>query len=631
VRFLLAACLLLLLPFQTFADERILDYQSAITVLPDAGMLVSETIRVRAEGRAIRHGIYRDFPTDYRDRFGNRFRVAFQVVGAERDGHAEPYHSKRIGNGVRVYLGASNRLLPRGEHTYVIRYRTDRQLGYFADHDELYWNVTGNGWAFPIDHVEASVHLPAAVPAAAIHGEAYTGRQGARGHAWRSWQEGAVLHFETTAPLAGHEGLTIVASWPKGYVHQPDTRERLGRLLADNRHLFAGGAGLLLLYAFYLLVWWRLGRDPAPGNIIPLYTPPEEHSPASLRYLRRMGYDNKTFATALVGLAVKGALLLEQRGDKYVATRRNKRVQMGPGEQALMGRLFAHRDEIVFEQANHTTIGAARSAHRRALARHYEKRYFVGNGLWLLPGILITLAVLAVTVALIPDAARRATAAFMAFWLSGWSVGVSFLGIMVFKAWKAARSGGGYGGAVFISLFALPFLFGEFAGIGVLGSQGGVALVPILLLAVAANVLFYQLLKAPTLAGRRLLDRVDGFRLYLEVAEGDELKLAGGPRKTPALFEQYLPYAMALDLEQHWAERFTEVFAAAQRSGQPYTPAWYHGGNWNPAQLGAFGASLGGALTSAISSSATPPGSSSGGGGGGSSGGGGGGGGGGGW
>jgi uncharacterized membrane protein len=148
-----------------------------------------------------------------------------------------------------------------------------------------------------------------------------------------------------------------------------------------------------------------------------------------------------------------------------------------------------------------------------------------------------------------------------------------------------------------------------------------------LLGAVLLNVGFYQWLKAPTLAGRKLLDKIEGFRDYLEMAEKDEMNLRNPPDRIPELFEIYLPYAVALDVEQQWAEKFSTVFAQLEKDGRHYSPAWYHGHDFSVAGIGDFASSF----ASSVSSAATPPGSSSGSGGGGSSGGGGGGGGGGGW
>jgi uncharacterized membrane protein len=145
------------------------------------------------------------------------------------------------------------------------------------------------------------------------------------------------------------------------------------------------------------------------------------------------------------------------------------------------------------------------------------------------------------------------------------------------------------------------------------------------------NALFYHLLKAPTLAGRKVMDQIEGFKLYLSVAEKDRLNLLNPPEKTPDLFEKYLPFALALDVENAWSEQFSEVLAQAGTEAQPYTPLWYSGSSWDRFNTSRFSDSLGSSFASAISSSSSAPGSSSGSGGGGSSGGGGGGGGGSGW
>jgi uncharacterized membrane protein len=150
------------------------------------------------------------------------------------------------------------------------------------------------------------------------------------------------------------------------------------------------------------------------------------------------------------------------------------------------------------------------------------------------------------------------------------------------------------------------------------------------LLGIASNGLFGWLLKAPTPKGRAAMDHIRGFKMYLEVAEGEQLKrvAAAPPPMTAQLFEAYLPAALALGVEQEWAERFASVLDIQAPN---YQPGWYAGPGFDARNLGAFSSSLGSSLKSAISSSATPPGSKSGSGGGGSSGGGGGGGGGGGW
>ncbi len=142
------------------AEERITSFVSDVTVNADASLTVRETITVQAEGYEIKRGILRDFPTVYRDRMGQRVVVGFEVLDVERDGRDEPFAIESISNGKRIRIGDKDVLLDFGQHSYQITYRTTRQLGFFEDFDELYWNVTGNGWTFAIDQARVIIRLP---------------------------------------------------------------------------------------------------------------------------------------------------------------------------------------------------------------------------------------------------------------------------------------------------------------------------------------------------------------------------------------------------------------------------------------------------------------------------------------
>ena len=131
------------------ATERIRAFNSKIMVYPDASMTVTETITVIGTGQEIKRGIVRDFPTRYKDRYGNNVRVGFEIVAIQRDGRPELYHTERVANGIKIFIGQKDVFLQPGQHTFTITYKTDRQLGFFQDYDELYWNVTGTGLDFP--------------------------------------------------------------------------------------------------------------------------------------------------------------------------------------------------------------------------------------------------------------------------------------------------------------------------------------------------------------------------------------------------------------------------------------------------------------------------------------------------
>ncbi|MCB1859133.1 MAG: DUF2207 domain-containing protein [Gammaproteobacteria bacterium] len=624
----------LLFPATAQPAEEILEFHSDIQLRRDGSMAVEEHIRIRAEGNKIKRGIYRDFPTTYRDRFGNRVRINFQLMGVSRDGRPESYHTEQRSNGIRIYAGQKRVFLKPGEYQYTLRYQTSRQLGHFEERDELYWNVTGNGWDFPINKASAIVRLPAGVADSDVKIEGYTGPQGARGQAFRGGVENGQAWFQTLSPLRRHEGLTIVATWPGGLIVRPDLSQRLHWLWADNKPLLIAVSGIALVLAYYLISWFRVGRDPRPGTIIPRYRPPDGYSPAALRFINKMGYDNQTLSAALVNMAVRGYLRInEDAQGTFTLTKTGEMPRLAAGEGAIASALFGSGNRsIALDSSNHQRISKAVKAHKRALRRDYEKTYFLTNSVYLVPGALLSALVIGAALVTLPEGDRPEITGFMTVWLAFWSVGVFALGWTAWGNWRSALStGSGYAKAIGTTLFAVPFFAGEVFGLIVLFTQGAPMLATLLLILVAINFLFYQWLKAPTWQGRKLLDRALGFNLYLSVAEKDELNFRHPPKKTPELFERYLPFAIALGVEQRWAERFVGVLTSAGLGGTRYAPSWYHGRSWSHTNLAGFGSAMGHAMSSAIASSSSPPGSSSGSGGGGSSGGGGGGGGGGGW
>ena len=614
------------------ADERITSFISEVTVNADASLDVRETITVNAEGFDIRRGILRDFPTIYNDRRGTRVRVGFDVLDVRRDGRAEPYAIESISNGKRIRIGDKDVLLSGGQHTYQITYRTTRQIGFFPDFDELYWNVTGNGWTFAIDEARVIVRLP---PGARIaqHAE-YTGYQGAQGGDARVIStEGGRYEAETTRRLGSSEGFTIAVAWQKGLVSPPGTGDQWAWFLSDNAGLMGLVFTLLLSGAYYLYAWNRVGRDPPKGTIIPIFTPPPGLGPAGARYLTQFGSDDRGFAAAIVGLAVKGYLKIADDGDVFSVTRLSTGARAAQpltgAEQAMLNAIPS--GTTVLKQSNHSTVRTIKSALEGALRRDYDGTVFLRNLPWFILGAAVSFAGLPLSALLLPG--EDGVIGLMAvFWITvWWSV---ILGV----AWAAIRGfGRGLGNTVKsigTLMFLIPFVFGGVAGPAMMffgaGSTPLYLLVGTAVLLGIINLTFYYLLRAPTVPGRKLLDQIEGFRMYLATAEEDRLNVLHPPEKTPELFERYLPYALALDCENEWNAKFAAVLAAAAVAGAA-APAWYSGSRWDAGRTGSFTDSLGSSLSSSVASASTAPGSSSGSGGGGSSGGGGGGGGGSGW
>ncbi|MBV9046579.1 MAG: DUF2207 domain-containing protein [Alphaproteobacteria bacterium] len=618
--------------------ERITGFNSDITVARNGTLTVVETIGVYVTGDQIHHGIYRDFPTLYTDKNGMRVHVRFDVTSVTLDGDTVDYTTEDIDNGVRAKIGSADSFVSTGPHVYVLTYMTARQIGFFDKYDELYWNVTGNGWIFPIDYAGATIHLPKGTRILPSY-SFYTGRQGDTGQdATAELLSGDTIRFHTTRRLDSYEGLTIAVPFAKGAVVPPSEAELRRDFIVENASSLVAVFGVLVLAIYFLTSWWHHGRDPQRGTIIPLFAPPANLSPEAVRYIYRMSYDRKAFAAALINMAVKGFLKIEESGRTYTLIRTGKNERetgLSASEIAMSDALFTSpTDSIELKQTNHTAVQKAITGLQNALKAECEKHYFITNSGWFWGGLGI-LALTGLASAFLAD--NSGPSIFITFWLSGWTAATAFLLHKMWDSWVSVWRGPGsrvwnFVSAVFMTLFALPFAGGIFLGLYVFGESmtwwASGALVVGGLLAYA----FYHLLKAPTALGAQTLDQIDGFKMFLETAEKDRLEILHPPSVTPALFEKYLPYAIALDCENQWSKKFeAQAAAAGMGSDNTYVPLWYTGSNFNNLGASGFASSIGSALGSAAASASTAPGSSSGSGGGGFSGGGGGGGGGGGW
>ena len=204
-----------------------------------------------------------------------------------------------------------------------------------------------------------------------------------------------------------------------------------------------------------------------------------------------MYYDNKVMTAAIVNLAVKGYLRINDLGSKHTLfdlRPGDGGLPLAAGEKELYEALFKDGRRVVLEQDNHSLLGSAKSAHSKSLRQDYKKNYFRTNGLLNIPAIVIVLLTTVLAIAF-----------------------------------------GGKPSAVVIAVVVSMFVTMAF---------------------------FAIIMKRPTIRGRKVLDEMLGFQDYLEIAEKDEMNLRNPPDKTPQLFEAYLPFALALGVEQAWAEKF---------------------------------------------------------------------------
>ncbi|OCW55583.1 DUF2207 domain-containing protein [Hoeflea olei] len=619
-----------------WAAEEIRNFRADITVNADASLDVTETITVNAEGYDIRRGIFRDIPVRALDDWGLWSTNGLEILEVLHDGEDTAFRTETQGRFLRIYIGDPDVLIARGEHTYTIRYVTTRQLRYFGDYDELYWNVTGNFWSFPILNAEAVVHLPEG--AQPLQVEAYTGAYGAETRNYAASKSASNVRVSLTRPLGPEEGLTIAVGFTPGVV-APDGAGAVASLTAN-----AGIALIILVWLgvpIYLVnLWNRIGRDPPAPPIIPLFHPPENLSPAALSFAHFNGFRtgrkgvDMPFVAALLSLGVKRFLVIDEDERKRVTIRPGPmataadRPALPGGEAALFKGLLGGRQEMALTKANGTSLQSAVAALRRAISSEYEDRYYKSN-----LGRVVLVAVVAVAALIggivLQDPPEEGILYLIPVLMTSlFGGGLGFAG---FSLWREPGLGSRILGPGLMLLGAAVFLIGVLVvlpdGLPVYRLAGAV-----LLVGIATLIAMVWLIGAPTETGAKVLADIKGFKLYLETAETNRLNLRDAPELSEELFERFLPYAVGLGVEKPWSDAWAaQLKRIAPEEARAYQPRWYHGSSWSPGDIGRAASTSVAAVSAAMASSMPQPKSSSGSSGGGFSGGGGGGGGGGGW
>jgi len=607
----------------SLASENILNFHSRIQVLNNGDIHVTETIEINVENRNIRHGIYRDSPTVYLGSFLSHQKFNVIIVDVKLDQKKVDFTTERLINGLRVKIGSKNYYVSRGIHQYQIEYIAKHQIKTFDGNEGLYWNVTGTGWMFPIDKASVDIYFDDDSPISIITQEAWTGSQGSTDKYYTSQVFNDHIHFETSKKLRSNQGLTIQATWPQGIITNPQSP--IWVFFKNNVFWFSSIIMLCLYPLYFYRTWTRVGIDPPKDPIYPLFKPPNKISPAAMRFVRNKHNDSKGFSIAVMNLAVKKHISIEQVNKKeFILTKLKKysheKQSLSIGERAIYDHLFARSKTITIKKNKYNSrVKTASNILNTRITNEHQAAFFKSNDkVWFL-GVLISFIVLFFT------------------WIHFFNLSSFALPYLIMPSF-----------AIVISAVALFFTVKPIQKILVAiipaiiliiitinqSNKVYIAYLVVICFILILNALFNHLLQAPTVFGQKLLGKIDGFRMYLNTAEQDRLDLMHPPEMTPQLFEKYLPYALALGVENRWSEQFNNAMKIKGSEYQSYQPSWYIGNNFSQTNFAETATALGAGLASTVVSASTPPsssGSSSGFGGGGFSGGGGGGGGGGGW
>ena len=477
---------------------RVSDFSDIISVHEDGSAAVQERITLAFDGEW--HGIHRFIPIEYPGARGTNYTLFLHVTGVTDGSGGKLKYESSTANGFRdlkIFIPDAVDATRTVEIDYTVRNGTR----FFEDHDEFYWNVTGNDWPVPIDHASALVSFPDSA-AGSLRAQAFTGAYGSAERGATAEVRGSEVSFETNNPLPMRGGMTIDIFIPKGILKEPGAFTRFMWFIGSNPIVFLP----VWTFAVMFTLWWYKGRDPDPGlSVAPMYEPPAGMTPAEAGALLEDKVHPRDITCTLVDLAVRGFVKIEEVDDKgllfhhkdyvfHLLKPRDQWSGLVPHERVMLENVFAESDD--------TRLSSLKNRFYRAIPAIQQdiKSALKIKGMYLLD----------------PDSANA----------------YSVFGIVLIVA----------------PFLMLQFLWHKdvFTSIGLLIMCG--------IISAIIWWLFARQMTAKTVQGGRTCVAVLGFQEFMNRVDADRLK-----RMPPDTFEKYLPYAMALGVEHHWAQAFAGI------------------------------------------------------------------------
>ena len=527
-------------------------FDADVEVGADGRITVTETIQPRFTGQW--NGIYRTIPVEYRTPQGFQYDLQLEVLAVTDGSGAALRHEtsrERHYRKLKIWVpGASDAV-----RTVVVRYRVRNGLKFFEEHDELYWNVTGDEWEVPIERARAVIRLPAG--ATGIRSYAFTGGYGSQESAARITTVGTTLTIETTRALNFREGVTVAIAWNPGVVARPTRADKTRDFVLANAVLLIP----LVVFGLMFRLWRRQGRDPSRQPVAVQYEPPGALTPAEVGTLVDNSPDMRDITATVVDLAVRGFIKIkETQEDRFLGlgTKTEYALQLlrADGEwkglrrheDAVLRALFGRTagpvaapgvaapvvDEVSIDDLKNRFYKHVPEIKERIFSQLIDKGYYLRRPDRVRATFYVLAGIVAIGGSVASGIAEAGAAPFVASILSGVIIGV----------------------------------FGHF-------------------------------MPARTIQGARALEGTLGFEEFLDRVESDRFDRVV---KTPALFEKFLPFAMALGVERNWAKAFEGIYTSQ--------PDWYagtHHGAFGPrvfaASLANLSSNAGTAMTSAPRSS----------------------------
>lgn len=548
-------------------NEYIKHFDVSIEIDTQGVFHISETIEVYAAGIDVKRGIYRSLPLSRRDIDNNFIPVEYSIGRILLNGVPTTYHTKKEGAFKTIYIGDKDIFLEPGYYTYVIEYQTYGQVGFFDNYDEIYWNITGNDWLFNISDVRASITVPPGTKV--LKNRCFTGEKFSKVSKCTSTNESDRTVIFKTKTLLPKEGLTIGTEFTNGIISRPPPPGFFKKYL----EWIIGSISLLVLCIYYLITWFRFGQDPPKPAVYPIFEPPKGISPGKMAKLRK----TTPISASLVNLAVNGHIRIEEevKGNAIFKDRNytlhrtsSNSVNTSSEEKVLLRELVGSGSTEITGKYN-KKIERAHKKYNDRLKKDFDQMFHVDRNhkYIIFPSLIIILTFLSFYFHGIgfDNWKSNLESVFILLLMIGT---IAFPFISVFRHIKLPH---------FIFFIFILLVFFQVNFMSIFSNQYiSPGVYSIFGIASVVSLLIYgYLIQKPSQQRVDLKAQIEGFEMYLTMAESKQIQHFNPPQMTPEIFEKLLPYAIALKVDDIWGETFEDYLKMAGINN--YKSDWYTG------------------------------------------------------
>lgn len=498
------------------------------------------TETILAHFNTSKHGIYRKIP------LSNNVERADGTSGKThakvRNLKVSDHYSTSIENGDYVIQIGDEDVTLIGDHEYKISYSYVMGQDIGEGYDELYYNLIGNSWDTYSENVTFSITMPKEFDESKLGFS--TGAYGTAGtDEIEYYVNGNTISGRLTERLSQYEALTVRLELPEGYFYF--------NLAAYYTRLVLMAAVPAVCLCAVVFLWIKFGRDKKAVDVIEFY-PPEGMSSLDVAFWKDGAVNSSDVIPLMIELANEGYI-------KICESAKKSPLNIFKGNEFEIEYIKPYNGNDINKRNFFT--GLFETGKSRVRQQDLENRFYVHINSIVSDGNSFA------------NRKKVYNAKSLYMRVLGWVI--SILG----------------------AVFSVLVFMGTIGG-----TEKYIAFAAGIIISIAA-FLFAFFIKQRTEEGYLNLQKINGFKKFLETAEKERLETL--VEENPEYYYDILPYAYVLGVSDVWTKKFESIAL------EP--PQWYAGGTFNRVMFWSF---MNHTMSSAAQTMTSSPQSSSSGGGG---------------